>query len=262
MANTIQIRRGAKSSLPTLNAGELAFCTDTKQVYIGDGSANYHLILPPTGYDTVKAVYKNTTTITIKAGGQFTANGSLHTVAADFDLTTSSDVTTDDTLTADTWYHVVSNGTDWKLSDAVTCSDVTNGVALRVGVSIYDDSGTLKIRPFRDNGVDYQYLTSITLFNGKAPTTNTTLTLSAYVPASVRIGKFRSGSATYSGDTLTTGATIFFDDVVVAAGESTYATATKQGMMDVFDATITRSIEFRCAFAFINANLWLEGWSR
>lgn len=45
MANTIQIRRGAKSSLPTLNAGELAFCTDTKQVYIGDGSTNYEILL-------------------------------------------------------------------------------------------------------------------------------------------------------------------------------------------------------------------------
>lgn len=262
MANTIQIRRGAKSSLPTLNAGELAFCTDTKQVYVGDGTTNYHLILPPTGYDTVKAVYKNTTTITIKAGGQFTANGSLHTVAADFDLTTTSDLTTDDTLTADTWYHVVTNGTTWKLSEETTCSDVTNGVALRVGVSIYDDSGTLKIRVFRDNGLWYRYTTSINVFNGTAPTTNTTLTLSAYVPASVRIGKFRSGSSSYSGNTLTTGATIFFDDVSVAAGEAIYMTITKQSMMDVFDATITRSIEFRCALDFTSAKLWLEGWSR
>lgn len=40
MANTIQIKRGAKSSLPTLAAGQLGFCTDTFELYVGTGSAN------------------------------------------------------------------------------------------------------------------------------------------------------------------------------------------------------------------------------
>ena len=43
MSNTIQIRRGANASLPTLNAGEFGFSTDSKQVYIGDGAANHEL---------------------------------------------------------------------------------------------------------------------------------------------------------------------------------------------------------------------------
>ncbi len=43
MANTIQVRRGANASLPTLNAGEFGFSTDTKQLYIGDGATNYEL---------------------------------------------------------------------------------------------------------------------------------------------------------------------------------------------------------------------------
>ena len=43
MANTIQVRRGAVASLPTLNAGEFGFSTDTKQIYIGDGAANHEL---------------------------------------------------------------------------------------------------------------------------------------------------------------------------------------------------------------------------
>lgn len=43
MAQTIKIRRGTKAqlvSLGAMQAGELGFCTDTKEVYVGDGSAN------------------------------------------------------------------------------------------------------------------------------------------------------------------------------------------------------------------------------
>lgn len=39
----LQVRRGLKASLPTLAAGEFGFCTDTKELYIGDGTTN-HLI--------------------------------------------------------------------------------------------------------------------------------------------------------------------------------------------------------------------------
>lgn len=41
MAQTILNKRGSKSNLPILKAGEFAFCTDTKEVYIGDGTSNY-----------------------------------------------------------------------------------------------------------------------------------------------------------------------------------------------------------------------------
>lgn len=41
MAQTILIKRGNKSNLPILKSGEFGFCTDTKEVYIGDGTANY-----------------------------------------------------------------------------------------------------------------------------------------------------------------------------------------------------------------------------
>ncbi|NFO57738.1 DUF2793 domain-containing protein [Clostridium botulinum] len=40
MAQTILIKRGNKNNLPTLKVGEFAFCVDTKEVYIGDGSTN------------------------------------------------------------------------------------------------------------------------------------------------------------------------------------------------------------------------------
>lgn len=40
MANKIQIKRGLKSKLPTLLDGELGLCTDTKEVFVGNGGEN------------------------------------------------------------------------------------------------------------------------------------------------------------------------------------------------------------------------------
>lgn len=40
MAQTIQIKRGLKANMPILASGEMGFCTDTKEVYVGDGSTN------------------------------------------------------------------------------------------------------------------------------------------------------------------------------------------------------------------------------
>lgn len=36
----LQLRRGTKANLPTLDSGELGFCTDSKELYVGDGSEN------------------------------------------------------------------------------------------------------------------------------------------------------------------------------------------------------------------------------
>ena len=43
MANTIKVKRGTKSSLPVLNQGEIGYCTDTDEAFIGDGAANHPL---------------------------------------------------------------------------------------------------------------------------------------------------------------------------------------------------------------------------
>lgn len=43
MAQTIQVKRGTRAELITygaLRAGEMGFCTDTKEIYIGDGTSN------------------------------------------------------------------------------------------------------------------------------------------------------------------------------------------------------------------------------
>ena len=40
MPNTLKIKRGVKTSLPTLAAGEPGWCTDTHDLFIGDGTVN------------------------------------------------------------------------------------------------------------------------------------------------------------------------------------------------------------------------------
>jgi uncharacterized cupredoxin-like copper-binding protein len=40
MANKIQVRRGLRAHLPTLSVGELGFCTDTKELFVGSNSGN------------------------------------------------------------------------------------------------------------------------------------------------------------------------------------------------------------------------------
>jgi len=45
MSNTIQFKRGANASLPTLAAGEPGFSTDTFQFYIGNGGTNYEAVM-------------------------------------------------------------------------------------------------------------------------------------------------------------------------------------------------------------------------
>ena len=44
MANTIQIKGGAKASLPTLNAREFGFATDTYELFIGKGASNLEIL--------------------------------------------------------------------------------------------------------------------------------------------------------------------------------------------------------------------------
>ena len=61
MANTIKIKRGSNANLPSLNEAELAFTTDTKQLYAGTTSGNKELFkdIPfPTGGRTGELLVK------------------------------------------------------------------------------------------------------------------------------------------------------------------------------------------------------------
>lgn len=44
MANIIQIKSGPKASLPTLNAREFGFTTDTYELFIGKGASNLEVL--------------------------------------------------------------------------------------------------------------------------------------------------------------------------------------------------------------------------
>lgn len=43
MANKILLRRGLKSKLPTLSAGEPAYTTDSREFFMGTGSGNVNM---------------------------------------------------------------------------------------------------------------------------------------------------------------------------------------------------------------------------
>ena len=58
MANTrIKILRGLKKDLPLLDRGEIAFCTDTEELFAGDGEKNLLLSLSKEQFDEL---YKTT----------------------------------------------------------------------------------------------------------------------------------------------------------------------------------------------------------
>ena len=62
MANQIQIRRGLVADLPILASGEFGFTTDTKDVYIGDGSSNTKITNAASGMEW-SLISTNTTAV-------------------------------------------------------------------------------------------------------------------------------------------------------------------------------------------------------
>ena len=53
--STIKIRRGEEASIPTLSLGELAFTTDTKKFFVGNGVGNV-LMAMSSDIDIIKSV--------------------------------------------------------------------------------------------------------------------------------------------------------------------------------------------------------------
>jgi len=77
MTNILQVRRGAFGDLPTLNAGEIGLCTDTYQVFIGDGATNHEVGMLGSGAALTKS---NDTNVTLTLGG--TPNSALLTATS------------------------------------------------------------------------------------------------------------------------------------------------------------------------------------
>ena len=53
----IKIRRGTEAQLPTLDVGELGFCTDTNKLYIGTPAGNQLLVAAQSVGDMLKSIY-------------------------------------------------------------------------------------------------------------------------------------------------------------------------------------------------------------
>ncbi len=53
----IKIRRGTETQLPTLDVGELGFCTDTNKLYIGTSTGNQLLVAAQSVGDMLKSIY-------------------------------------------------------------------------------------------------------------------------------------------------------------------------------------------------------------
>ncbi len=85
MSNIIKFIRGAVADIPTLNQGEPAFTTDTKKLYIGDGSENHPIMMADApelegeldcgahsvGFTQQSAIGDGATTIDWKLGNKF-----------------------------------------------------------------------------------------------------------------------------------------------------------------------------------------------
>ena len=102
----LQLRRGAKTNLPTLAAGEMGFCTDTKQLYIGTGSENVPVnfnslltgSLTVAGWTAETGGFKQTLTVSGLA-----TSGYVYTVypnSAQYKVWTEAGIYADDITTA------------------------------------------------------------------------------------------------------------------------------------------------------------------
>jgi hypothetical protein len=123
MAITIKIRRGTAAELESygaLQAGELGFITDQKEVYVGDGSANYLLgrvlsgATGPTGTGVAGQLYVNTLDQTLYYSG---GTGWTEVGASDLSHLTGD---LDD----------IADGTTYV---RVKATEVTNGTVDRIG---------------------------------------------------------------------------------------------------------------------------------
>lgn len=84
MANKIQLKRGLKANLPVLSVGEPAFTTDTKEVFIGNGTGNTQVAT--TDYVNNSVTTGNSATASkLETPRSITATGDATSTAVMFD---------------------------------------------------------------------------------------------------------------------------------------------------------------------------------
>lgn len=75
MANPLRFKRGTKAGLPTLASGEPGWCTDTKELFVGDGAANNPLATRTA--NTFSGTQSGTVTALTSTSGSIAVNMAL-----------------------------------------------------------------------------------------------------------------------------------------------------------------------------------------
>ena len=227
MANTVKVRRGTFATLPTLEAGEIAFATDTYQVFVGDGVANHRIGMLPIDLEMVTPPFHHVT------GHLLSSNGGTGTspskdgqllIGTDIVLGSSHwdvlDPPADDALKY--LLQVIDGAITWGLSTAIDHNTLTNysankhidhtGVTLTAGVGL---SGGGDISSNRTFTFDATELESVTWGGGAQASivhtfnvsgTDTTMTygdgiITASCPLNATTG-FRIGNTAVAGKIL------------------------------------------------------------
>ena len=222
-----------------------------------------------TDTDTTIFSYTSASSITVAAGGQFSDSGltALYNVAAATVVSTSADLSASatgaPTLQNSTFYYLW-GGEDsggaltFVFSDLTTLpSELSKGRILRGGIAI-DGSGN--ILSFSNDGLWYHFTTSINVYTGTMPTTNTSIDMSAYVPADVRRATFRVGSTSFaSPGAFLTGVAAYVNDISCIGDKYLHVGSSYVYLTGVFQSSVTQSFNWRTINAYTSGNLWLEG---
>jgi len=175
MANIIQVKRGAVGDIPTLSQSEIGYCTDTDQVFIGDGAANWEFLMHHLfDANTILGADSDNTptarTIAVQqVVGRITGGNikglsvaELQTLALSADLPENVTIRLDPVLSADTkWtgitrdvtagttalvygycYYMAATG-KWELTNATAIATSHGEVGMCVVAAATDATGTL-----------------------------------------------------------------------------------------------------------------------
>ena len=98
MANPLSFKKGTKTNLPTLNQGEPAYCIDSDEAFIGDGSTNHPLNVHYIEYRIIDSDTAHTVDTSISGDLRIPQAMSILAVGAYVDTAGTTSVTTIDIL--------------------------------------------------------------------------------------------------------------------------------------------------------------------
>ena len=169
MANRIQNRRGTKAKLPTLSPGEIGLCTDTGEIYIGNGS-NLRVNSPKTatkvignssvGYKLGEADYlasgtSNASSVIQNAINALPSNGGKIVF-----LEGTYNITSAFTINKNVVFEGMGDGTQINVSGSLaTCSSAVNVVLRDMKIT----ANTISKYLYKGGGSDNVLLDNVTL---------------------------------------------------------------------------------------------------